>query len=184
MEPVVKKVIKLFALIFVFVLGIFLTYGYFKAPQYKISREMKISAKPEEIFGYINNSKKMMLWMPWQELSPDLKMDYSGPEEGVGSRSDWISKGPMGTGYSLITQSNENRSVISELKYIEPFEMSQTAELSLSETESGTIVKWQAEGENNFLGRLFSIVVNVDKMVGKDFEKGLLNLKNLTDGKL
>jgi len=168
---------------FIVLVGVLFTYAALRPAQMLISREMLINASPEALFPYINNSKKAYEWMPWQESDPDAKIVYSGPDEGLGSKSSWESKGQMGVGEALVVESTANQSVKTQLSYTKPFAMSQLAEISLTPLESATKVKWSVNGHNTFLFRLIGIFMDCDKMVGDQFEKGLLKLKNLVETK-
>lgn len=165
-------------IITVVVLGSFLTYVALKSSANNISREIVIKATPEILFPYINNSKKMNDWMPWQDSDPSVKILYSGPDEGVGSKSSWDSLGKMGTGTAVIVESSLNKTVKTQLSYTKPMEMVQLAEVSLTPVDGGTKVKWSVDGHNGFIFRLMGIIMNVEKMVGGEFEKGLSKLKN------
>lgn len=152
-------------------------------PEFSIARELTINASAEALFPYINNSKKSYEWMPWREADPDAQMNYSGPEEGVGAKTTWDSNGQMGTGEALVVESIPNLSVKTQLTYTRPMNMSQMAEVSLTPTANGTVVRWSVSGHNTFLGRLMCVFLSMDKMVGGQFEKGLANLKALVEGK-
>lgn len=168
-------------IIAVLLLGGFLTYVAVKPATSNISREIVIKATPETLFPYINNSKKMNDWMPWQDSDPGVKIEYSGPEEGVGSKSSWNSPGKMGTGNAVIVESTLNKSVKTQLTYTKPMVMAQLAEVSLTPVGGGTKVKWSVDGHNGFMFRLMGIIMNVEKMVGGEFEKGLAKLKNTAE---
>lgn len=163
------------------VIGGFSVYVAVQSPDYVVSREMLVQSDPETLFVYINNARKSNEWMPWQDADPQLQMEYSGPDEGVGSKSSWNSAGPMGTGQSEIVESVPNVMVKTQLTYVKPMPMQQLAEMSLIPNETGTIVRWSVSGKNNFLGRLFCTFMNMDKIVGSEFEKGLVNLKKMVE---
>lgn len=158
-------------------IGGFLTYVALKPGACNISREIVIKATPEVLFPFINNSRKMNDWMPWQDSDPGVKMQYSGPDEGVGSKSSWDSPGKMGTGNAIVIESVQNRSVKTQLTYTKPMEMAQLAEVSLTPVDGGTKVKWSVDGHNGFMFRLMGVIMNVEKMVGDEFDKGLSKLK-------
>ena len=174
-----KKVLGLI----VVVIFCFLAYAYFQPSEMYISREILIQAKPELIFPHINNSKRANDWMPWAESDPKLQMTYSGPEEGVGSTSSWSSEGSMGTGKAVIVESIPSQKVKTELIYTNPMSMTQMAEISLSPSTEGTLVKWSVSSKNSFVSRLFGMFINVEKMVGEEFEKGLKKLKAVLETK-
>lgn len=159
------------------IVGAFLIYVALKPGEMLISRDMLIKAAPEAIFPYLNNSKKANEWMPWADEDPGVKMIYSGPEEGVGSTSTWDSKGKMGTGKAEVVESIPNQIVKTQLTYTRPMQMSQLAEISLKTTNDGTLVHWSVVGQNSFICRLFGTFMNMDKIVGSSFEKGLSTLK-------
>jgi len=159
----------------------FATYVYFLPAEKTISREIVIQAPPESLFPMINHSKKMNDWMPWLESDPGVKMVFSGPDEGVGSKSEWDSPGKMGTGSAVVMESNLNQSVKTQLTYTKPIAMSQVAEVTLTPTQGGTKVTWSVECHNSFFFRLMGVLLNVDKMVGGEFEKGLNKLKLIAE---
>ena len=167
----------------VVIVGGFLVYVAMLPSDCRISRDLVINASPQELFPYINNSKKMNDWMPWKESDPGLQMEYSGPEEGVGAKSSWDSKGKMGTGNAIVVEATLNNSVKSQLTYLKPMEMSQLAEVSLTPVDGGTRVTWSVDMKNGFVFKLFGVIMNMDKMVGGEFEKGLGNLKRLAEHK-
>ena len=121
--------------------------------------------------------------MPWNESDPGFVMSFSGPEEGVGSKSSWDSKGQMGTGEALVVESIANQSVKTKLTYTKPFQMQQLAEISLSPTDSGTKVRWSVSGDKGFFFRLMGVFFNCDSMIGGEFEKGLSKLKKQAEAK-
>jgi uncharacterized protein YndB with AHSA1/START domain len=167
----------------VVVLGIFLGYVAIQPSEMHVSRELLIKASPEAIFPYINNAKKADEWMPWKDSDPNVVMSYSGPEEGVGSTSSWESTGRMGVGKAVIVESMPNQLVKTQLSYTRPAEMSQLAEISLTPASEGTMIKWSVSGKNNFVGRIFCAFMNMDKVVGGQFEQGLNKLKSLVEAK-
>ena len=161
--------------------GVFII-GAFQSKDMFVIREIQIAANPEIIFPYINSAEKAYEWMPWADGDPGIEINFSGPSEGVGSKSSWNGK-QMGVGISEVIESNTNRVVKTKLDYTEPFEMSQIAEISLTPTDDGTMVKWSITGQKNYLFRVMGIFMDCDKMVGGEFEKGLKRLKSLTESK-
>lgn len=159
----------------------FVIYVALQPADFFIAREMVMKAPPEVIFPHINNSKKANDWMPWAESDPQAQMAHSGPDEGVGSISTWDSSGQMGTGKAEVIESVPNQSVKTQLTYTKPMEMSQVAEVSLKTTPEGTVVRWTVTGKNTFVGRLMCVFMDMDKMVGQEFEKGLTKLKGIVE---
>jgi hypothetical protein len=151
-------------------------------PNLYVERQLEINGSAQTIFPYINNSEKSNEWMPWKESDPKVKINYSGPSEGVGSESHWTSDGPMGIGNSEVVESVENQLVKTKLKYTKPMEMQQMATLTLMPVSDGiTNVKWSVEGEKTFFFKLMGLFFSCDNMIGKEFEKGLKKLKNIVE---
>lgn len=152
-----------------------------KPPHYVISREISIQAPAEKIFPYLNNSRLAEKWGPWLETDPQAKMVYSGPDQGVGSKTSWDSTGRLGTGSATIVESVPNQKVVMQLEYTKPMSMRQDSLYLIQQTGAETKVTWRVEGENSFLSRMMCAFVDMDKMVGGMFEKGLAHLKSLAE---
>lgn len=156
-------------------------YAAFQPAEYVISRQITINAPIEKIFPYLNNTKLAEQWGPWSEVDPQAKMTVSGPDEGVGAKSSWESTGQLGTGSATIVESVPNQLVRIKLEYVKPMNMTQDSRYILATVDDRSFVTWKVEGRNDFIGRIMCIFVNMDKMVGSMFEKGLLNLKTLVE---
>jgi uncharacterized protein YndB with AHSA1/START domain len=161
---------------------IFLGYVALKSPEYVVSRQITIDAPAENIFPYLNHSKLAQKWGPWMEIDPQAKMTYSGPDAGVGARTSWTGGKQLGTGSATIIESVPNQRVGVRLEYEEPMPMTQKSEYLIQASGSRSVVTWKVQGANSFLGRLMCTFMNMDKMVGGMFEKGLSNLKTLVEG--
>jgi uncharacterized protein YndB with AHSA1/START domain len=173
-----KVVIALFIL-----LAILATYAAVKPAEYTISRETTINAPAEAIFPYLNNPKLAEQWAPWMEIDPKATMTTSGPESGVGSVSSWVSETQLGTGSATIVESVPNERVGIKLAYSKPMAMEQDSLYLITSTGGQSVVTWKVSGKNTFMGRFMCLFVDMDKMVGAMFEKGLSNLKKLIETK-
>lgn len=163
------------------ILGLLLAYVALQDPNYVITREARINAPAEKVWPYLNNSKLAEKWAPWLEIDPAAKMSYSGPDEGVGSKASWDGGKQLGTGSATISESMPNQKVGIQLEYVKPYDMKQYSEYLLKSEGGSTTVTWRVTGQNNFMGRFICIFMNMDKMVGGMFEKGLSNLKALVE---
>lgn len=170
--------LKKIVILLIVVIGVFLIYVAMLPDQLMVSRNIEIAAPPEVIFPYINNSKKANEWMPWLESDPEVRIRFSGPDEGVGSRSNWESSGQMGTGEAEVIESKVNQLVKTQINYQKPLETTQIAEVSLTPLEGGTKVEWSLSAHKGFLFRMIGVFFNCEKMIGAEFEKGLLKLKS------
>jgi hypothetical protein len=104
-----------------------------------------------------------------------MKIRYEGAEAGVGARSSW--EGPqMGTGSLTVTAATPGRSVDMNLDMLTPLEAHNQIRFSLTPEAEGTRVTWRMQGASGFLGKAIHLVVDMDRMVGADFERGLAAL--------
>lgn len=158
-----------------------LVFAALKPAHYRVSREIVIYASPEAIFPFINDAKKMDEWNPWVDVDPTVKMEYSGPAEGVGATSSWKDAKQMGTGSATVVESVPGKLVKTKLVYTKPFKMEQMAQFDLEMSPEGTLVRWSVEGESNFIGRIFCLFQDMDKMIGGTFDKGLAKLRQTVE---
>lgn len=158
-----------------------LGYAAVKSPDYTVSREATINAPAEKIFPYLNSQKLAAKWGPWLEVDPKATMTYSGPDAGVGAKASWVSEGHLGTGSATIVNTVPNKQVDIRLEYTQPMYMTQDSVYLITPSGNQSVVTWKVQGKNSFGGRLMCLFMNMDKMVGGMFEKGLSNLKTLVE---
>lgn len=163
------------------VIAVFLLYVGMKSPDYFVSREITINAPAEKIFPYLNDQKLAEQWGPWLDIDPQAKMNYSGPDSGPGAKASWDSTGQLGTGSATIVESIENQKVGIALEYTKPMTMTQRADYLIKPAGDKSVVVWQVTGKNNFISRLMCTFMDMDKMVGGMFEKGLSKLKTVVE---
>jgi uncharacterized protein YndB with AHSA1/START domain len=145
--------------------------------QFHVHRRTRIDAPPARVFTLINGFREWRRWSPWEGLDPDLQRSYSGAGEGKGAVYEWKGNKKVGRGRMEIIQVVPEASVAIKLDFFEPWEAHNTAEFTLSDGGSHTDVVWAMYGPANFMSKAMSLVMPMDKLVGKDFEKGLANLK-------
>lgn len=148
---------------------------------YKVERSIVVDAPADVVFPYANNYKKWNEWSPWAKLDPNIKTTYEGAEEGKGAIYKWSGNDDVGTGQMTIVESVENKKVAHDLKFITPFESEAKTAILLDETDGKTKVTWTMSGNNDFMSKAFSLFMNMEEMIGKDYEKGLNNLKPIVE---
>ncbi len=173
--------IKKFALGIVLLLALVVGYAALQPAEYLVKREITISAPPEKVWPHLNNQKLAEKWGPWLEVDPQAKMNYSGPDEGVGAKTNWDSSGELGTGSATIVESVPHQRVGIQLDYVKPMNMQQFSTYLLEGSGTQSKVTWQVTGRNSLPGRVMCLFFDMDKMVGGMFEKGLSNLKTLVE---
>jgi hypothetical protein len=143
---------------------------------FEVTRSTTIQADPARVHGLINDFREWTAWSPWEDVDPDLQRTYSDPSSGVGAHYAWKGNRKAGEGSMEITGSAADRIDI-ELAFLKPFRNTQQVEFVLTPAGGGTDVTWRMSGQHEGLMRVFSKVMSMDKLIGKDFEKGLARLK-------
>ncbi len=143
---------------------------------YEVTRSAFIPASPEAIFPLINSFHEWTKWSPWETVDPAMDRTYSGNDAGVGAKYTWSGNRKAGSGNMEIVESTAPRTIRVRLEFTKPFKAVNPTTFTLTPVSGGTEVKWAMTGENKGLTRIFSLFVNMDKMVGGDFERGLKSL--------
>jgi uncharacterized protein YndB with AHSA1/START domain len=145
-----------------------------RPPTFRIERSADINAPAARVFALINNFREWERWSPWEKLDPTMKKTFSGSAEGPGAVYAWSGNSKAGEGQMTLLSSTPGEHISIELKFIRPFAAANLAKFQLTRKGTATHVVWSMEGKSNLISRAFPPFM--DKMVGKDFEKGLANL--------
>jgi uncharacterized protein YndB with AHSA1/START domain len=167
------------ALVFIVILFAIVIAG--RPDEFAVSRRTKISAPPEQVFPHVNELRRWEAWNPWGELDPDCKITYAGPAAGVGASYGWSGNTKVGAGRSTITESKPNEFVRFRLEFLKPMAATNTAEFTFQPEGGQTVVTWTMSGKCNLASKVFGLLVNCDKMIGGQFEKGLAQMKSLVE---
>jgi hypothetical protein len=132
-------------------------------------------------FNVLNNFHRWPAWSPWEKLDPNMTKKHEGPEAGVGAIYEWSGNDKVGTGRMSITESEPSKKIAIKLEFMKPWEATNTTLFTLTSTGKDVEVSWAMEGENNFMAKAASLFMDMDAMVGKDFEAGLLSLQKLVE---
>ncbi|MGH3362596.1 MAG: SRPBCC family protein [Nocardioides sp.] len=143
---------------------------------FEISRSETINADASRVHGLINDFHEWPTWSPWEDVDPNLQRIYTGPDSGVGAHYAWQGNRKAGQGSMEITSSTPEQIAI-VLSFLKPWKATNDVTFTLTPTGSGTEVTWRMTGEHKGVGAVLNKVFNMDKLIGKDFEKGLTRLK-------
>lgn len=146
-----------------------------------VSRSAVIDAPAEAVFPQIVDFHNWRAWSPWAERDPDAENIFEGPESGVGASFAWDGDAKAGAGKMTIVECVRDERLRIRIEFLRPMPALRTATFKFAPAGSGTQVAWSMEGKNNFFGKAFSLFLDCDKMIGRDFEKGLAQLKTLVE---
>ena len=110
-----------------------------------------------------------------------MKRTYGGAESGKGATYAWDGDRNVGSGRMEILDASAPQKIVIKLDFFTPFEGHNTAEFTMLPQGDGTHVTWLMHGPANFMSRLIQVFINLDNMIGKDFEAGLANLKKVVE---
>ena len=169
----VKKIL----LGFVAVIALLLLFALTRPDTFRVERSIVIKADPVKIHTVLNDFHAFGAWSPWEKLDPAMKVTYSGATSGQGAVYAWQGNDAVGAGRMEILQTVPGQRVVVKLDFLQPFEGHNTSEYTLTPGTGGTTVTWAMFGPSPFVSKLMGIFVSMDSMIGKDFERGLANLK-------
>jgi hypothetical protein len=149
--------------------------------EFIVSRSTKISVAPGKIFPHVNDLHKWDAWSPWAKLDPNAKNSFAGADSGTGAAMAWDGNKKIGAGRMTIIESAPNDLIRFKLEFIRPFRANNTAEFTFQPEGGQTVVTWSMAGKNNFFFKAFGLFMDCDKMIGKDFDKGLAAMKSVVE---
>lgn len=152
-----------------------------KPDTFSLVRSADIKAPPEKIFAQLNDFKNWAAWSPWEKMDLDMQKTFKGPPSGKGSYYSWIGNKKVGEGNMEIYHSVPSKVVELNLNFLKPFKASNKTQFALTPQGNSTHVRWEMRGPLNLFMKVMHLFMNMDKMVGKDFEAGLANLKAVAE---
>ncbi len=150
--------------------------------EFVVERRRTIAAPPETVYALIEDFHRWIDWSPWEGIDPNLDRAYTGTESGVGAIYEWGGNRKAGAGEMRITAADPPREIVIALTFHRPFKSSSTVRFTLTPTDAGTDVVWSMIGRKTLMTRVMGVFMNMDKMVGPDFEKGLAQLSAEAEG--
>ncbi len=147
-----------------------------------LERSTLIQRPPSEVFATLNSFGRFNEWSPWFEIDPTAKYTYSGPASGVGAKMAWVGNSSVGSGSQEIIESVPDGRIVNALDF---GGSKAKATFQLTPDGNGTRVTWSLDSEHGYnpINRLFGAFL-LDRMVGKDYEKGLAKLKSVLESGL
>lgn len=148
---------------------------------FRIVRSATISAPPAVVFAQVNDFHKWDAWSPWAKLDPAAKNSFEGAEKGIGAIFKWAGNSDVGEGKMTITESLPDEVIRIRLDFIKPFEDTSDVEYTFQPSGDQTVVTWDMRGKSNFVSKAMCLFMNMDKMVGGQFEQGLASIKTIAE---
>jgi uncharacterized protein YndB with AHSA1/START domain len=175
------EIVAIVAIVLAVAIAIVLILAATKPDTFSVQRATTVRAPAEKIFALINDFHRWGTWSPYEARDPAMKRSYSGPANGVGAVYGWDGNNNVGAGRMEILETSPPAKIVIKLDFFKPFEGHNTAEFTILPQGDATDVRWVMHGPAPFMSRLMQVFINLDRMIGKDFEIGLANLKRLTE---
>jgi uncharacterized protein YndB with AHSA1/START domain len=175
------EIIAIIAIVLAIAIAIVLILAATKPDTFSVQRSATIKAPPEKIYPLIYDFNQWKGWSPWENRDPAMKRTYSGAAAGEGAVYAWDGDKNVGSGRMEILDASAPSKIVIKLDFLTPFEAHNTAEFTMLPQGDATNLTWLMHGPAPFISKLMHVFMNIDRMVGKDFEAGLANLKRLTE---
>ncbi|HXL28920.1 MAG TPA: SRPBCC family protein [Bradyrhizobium sp.] len=175
------EIIAIIAVVFAIVIAIVLILAATKQNTFSVQRATTVKAPPERIFPLINDFHQWGSWSPYENKDPAMKRSYSGAADGKGAVYGWEGNKNVGSGRMEILDTSKSSKIVIKLDFFTPFEGHNTAEFTMLPQGDATNLTWLMHGPAPFMSKVMQVFINLDNMIGKDFEIGLANLKRLTE---
>ena len=167
---------KIAIVVAVLIAGV-LIYAATKPDSFGVQRSTTIKAPPEKVFALVNDLQQWRSWSPYENKDPAMKRSFSGPAAGKGAAYAWEGNKEVGQGRMEISGTTPPNLVTIQLDFIKPFEGHNRVDFKFEPQADATQVTWAMNGPAPYITKLMGTFFDMDKMIGKDFEVGLANLK-------
>ncbi len=172
---------KIIAIVIVALLAAVLGFASTKPANFSVQRTTNIKAPPEKIFPLINDLHNWGSWSPWEKVDPAMRRTHSGAAMGQGAVYEWDGSAKVGKGRMEITEASAPSKVTIKLDFRKPIEGHNIAEFTLEPQGDATNVTWAMHGPAPFISKVIQVFASMDSMLGKEFETGLGNLKEIAE---
>lgn len=175
------KIFITLAVLLVIALGTLLAYAATKPDTFRFERSVTIAASPDTIHPLINDIKRFNSWNPYNKKDPAMKTAYRGPQAGPGAAYDFEGNGNVGKGTIQIVEPSGPGTVSMRLDMTAPMNASNLIDFTLRPQGPATQVTWAMHGPSPFITKVMHTLFDMDKMLGRDFDAGLADLKTLAE---
>jgi len=148
---------------------------------FQVERSASVPAPPAVVYAQVSDFGRWAAWSPWEKLDPAMKKELAGAPGTVGHSYHWVGNDQVGEGRMTIVSARPGSGVDIRLEFLEPWQATNATSISAAAEGAGSRVTWTMTGTNNFMMKAMTLFMDMDKMVGGDFERGLANLKSVAE---
>jgi polyketide cyclase/dehydrase/lipid transport protein len=176
------KTLAIIGVVVVVAIAGILLYAATKPDSFRVQRVVLINAPSDKVFPLINDIKAWTAWSPYEKKDPAMKRTYGAVTAGKGATYAWEGNKEVGQGSMEIVESSP-RKIVLKLDFLKPFEAHNMGEFLLEPKGDSTSVTWAIYGPSPYMSKVVGTFMNIDDMIGRDFEKGLADLKAAAEKK-
>jgi hypothetical protein len=147
--------------------------------EFHYERSVVAEAPADAVFPLVNDFHRWAAWSPWDKMDPKMQRTFDGAPAGIGAKYAWTGNSQVGEGRMSVEESKANELVKIKLEFVKPFTATNLATFTIRPTGKGVTVTWAMDGQNSFIAKAIGLFVDMDKMIGNDFERGLAGIKDL-----
>ena len=173
--------LKIIVLTVIVLVAALLIYAATRPDTFRLQRSMTINAPADKVFPFINDFHHWPSWSPWEKMDLGMKKTLSGSPQGKGAVYEWDGNKDVGTGRMEVLDSIPASKILIKLDFFKPFEAHNTAEFTLTPSAGSTQVTWAMYGPQPYIMKVMGLFCSPERMVGPQFEKGLADLKTLSE---
>lgn len=163
------------------VIALFLGIIAVQPSDFTVTRSATIYAPAEKVFPHVNDFHEWQAWSPWVKLDPSSKLTFEGSPQGKDAVYTWSGNDLVGEGRMTITESQPMERILIDLQFIKPYPGKCETSFSFKPVGRNTVVTWSMTGHNSFMGKAFGLFLNMDQLIGSEFEKGLASMKEIIE---
>ena len=176
------KTLAIIGVVVVIAIGGILIYAATKPDSFRVQRVVLINAPPDKVFPLVNDIKAWTVWSPYEKKDPAMKRTYGAVTAGKGATYAWDGDKNVGQGSMEMIESGP-RKIVLKLDFVKPFEAHNMGEFLLEPKGDSTSVTWATYGPSPYMSKVIGTFMNIDDLIGRDFEKGLADLKAAAEKK-
>jgi hypothetical protein len=174
------KIIGIGVVVLIAIVAAVAIYAAAKPDDFRVQRSIAVKAPPDKILAQVGDFHGWVAWSPYEKKDPAMKRSFSGAASGKGAVYEWDGDKNVGQGRMEILETTPQKVVI-KLDFLKPFEGHNTAEFSAVPHGDNTAVTWAMYGPNPFMAKVMQTFIDMDRMIGSDFEAGLQSLKAVAE---
>jgi len=173
-------ILSIILIVIAVIIAIPLIVAFFVKREYTIERSIVVNKSTPEVFNYVSHIKNQIHYNVWVQADPNLKQEFIGTDGTVGFINSWNGNNKAGEGQQEITNIIVNERVDLQLKFIRPFKSTMNGSTITNDMLNGsTKVTSIVHGVSSYPMNLMNLVM--DKMLGRDMDTNLNNLKTILE---